>query len=414
MRRRASRLFEGMVTTRFYLDCRGTAPGAPAPLRLVITKNSLRAFVPLNVCLLPSQWDARRQMVAGHPRRAALNNLLQAKKVEVDRIIFRLSSEGDCLSGLRASQIKDMVLAELSPDAGEERSTFLTCYTDWMNSKRGRTREIYEATLRRMKAFCPKLGALSFEDITVRWLEDFDAFLSRTSPSRNARNIHFRNIRTVFNRAIDDEMTQCYPFRRFKLRPAATRKRSLGIKQIRKIVFSPVPEWIEPYRDMWVLSFYLRGINVVDLCRLTGIDADGYVRYRRAKTHREYSVFVEPEARAIIERHRGKGHLLYMLDGHSGYRIWYSQFCNGLRALVRHLNGIEDGVRIDELTSYFARHSWATVAAGLDIPKETIAAGLGHGGNSVTDIYIDFDARKVDAANRRIIDFVLGLGEFAD
>jgi len=58
------------------------------------------------------------------------------------------------------------------------------------------------------------------------------------------------------------------------------------------------------------------------------------------------------------------------------------------------------------LSTYAARHSWATIAAGLDIPKETIAAGLGHGGNSVTDIYIDFDQRKVDAANRKIIDYL--------
>ena len=61
---------------------------------------------------------------------------------------------------------------------------------------------------------------------------------------------------------------------------------------------------------------------------------------------------------------------------------------------------------IQKLTSYYARHSWATVAAELDIPKETIAAGLGHGGNSVTDIYIDFNMKKVDAANRQILDYV--------
>ena len=58
------------------------------------------------------------------------------------------------------------------------------------------------------------------------------------------------------------------------------------------------------------------------------------------------------------------------------------------------------------LTTYWARHTWATLAAGLEIPKETIAAALGHGGNTVTDIYIDFDRKKVDEANRRVIDWV--------
>lgn len=58
------------------------------------------------------------------------------------------------------------------------------------------------------------------------------------------------------------------------------------------------------------------------------------------------------------------------------------------------------------ITSYWARHTWATIAASLDIPKETIAAALGHGGNTTTDIYIDFDRRKVDEANRKVIDFL--------
>ena len=61
-----------------------------------------------------------------------------------------------------------------------------------------------------------------------------------------------------------------------------------------------------------------------------------------------------------------------------------------------------------ELTTYWARHTWATIAASLDIPNETIAAALGHGyGNRITAIYIDFDRRKVDKANRRVIDWVL-------
>lgn len=55
---------------------------------------------------------------------------------------------------------------------------------------------------------------------------------------------------------------------------------------------------------------------------------------------------------------------------------------------------------------HYARHSWATIAASLDIPKETIAAALGHGGNSVTDIYINFDQKKIDEANRKVIDYL--------
>ena len=59
------------------------------------------------------------------------------------------------------------------------------------------------------------------------------------------------------------------------------------------------------------------------------------------------------------------------------------------------------------MISHWARHTWATIASYLDIPKETIAQALGHGGNTVTDVYIDFDRRKIDEANRKVLDYVL-------
>lgn len=103
-----------MITTRFYLDCRAVASGNPAPLRLTLTKNSVRAYLPLSVSLLPSQWDAHRQMVVGTPRKAALNNFIQYQKLAVDQIIFRLAEAGE-IAGLPIAKIKDRVLAELHP-----------------------------------------------------------------------------------------------------------------------------------------------------------------------------------------------------------------------------------------------------------------------------------------------------------
>lgn len=62
---------------------------------------------------------------------------------------------------------------------------------------------------------------------------------------------------------------------------------------------------------------------------------------------------------------------------------------------------------LPNITMYWARHTWATIAASLDIPKDTISAALGHGESTVTDIYIDFEQEKVDLANRRVLDWVL-------
>ena len=148
----------------------------------------------------------------------------------------------------------------------------------------------------------------------------------------------------------------------------------------------------------------------MDLCNLKSIE-DGRIEYDRAKTNRHYSIKVEPEAMAIIEKYRGKDWLINPLDTNKNYRSYYMRLSHGLRTLKETLNALDDGIKIDELTTYWARHSWATVAASLDIPKETIAAALGHGGNTVTDIYIDFDQKKVDEANRKVLDYVFGAPE---
>ena len=348
-------------------------------------------------------------MVIGHPRKIQLNSFIQGQKLAVDVIIFRLAESGS-LVGLSASQIKDRVMAELYPPETEPapKVSPYCCFIEFIKSKTGRTRQIYQTTLNRLLAFRPDFAELAFEDITYRWLEDFDRFMANDAPSRNARNIHHRNLRAVINRAIDDGLTICYPYRKYKIRAEATRKRDMSVAELRKIAFTTLPGWMEQYRDMWLLSFMLIGINVADLCALREVDGAGRIQYIRAKTHRLYSIRVEPEALALIDRYRGKDQLLYMMDSHTNYRAWYQQLCRGLTAIREYLNKIDDGVHIKELTSYNARHSWSTIAADLEIPDETISLALGHsGGNATTNIYIHRNRKKVDAANRRVIDWVL-------
>lgn len=230
--------------------------------------------------------------------------------------------------------------------------------------------------------------------------------------SKNARNIHLRNIRAVFNRALDEEATAAYPFRRFKIRPVATPKRSLSVERLRELISYPVVDWQVRHRDMWLLSFMLCGINMVDVCRLREVTAEGRVEYNRAKTHRLYSIKVEPEAAAIIDKYHGREYLLDISERYGDYRDYLKRCNRGLQSIgevERHGLGGKKTVTaaFPGLTTYWARHTWATIAASLDIPRDTIAHALGHGGNTVTDIYIDFDQSKVDDANRRVLDWVL-------
>ena len=400
------------TTTKFYLDTRAPRQDGTCLLKLVIHRNGKAVQINMGVYLKPSQWDKRSQQITAHPAKLNLNNFLTRRRADIETALLRLSESPDYyLTPLPA--VRDMVLNELNPKEEPSAGSFTEWFSKFKATKKESTRGVYEQTWAHIRKFRPHdFEALTFEDINQEWLLSFDAYLSKTSPSRNARNIHLRNIRAVFNFALDAEATACYPFRRFKIRPEATRKRSLPTEELRRLFDYPVEEWQRFYLDMFKLIFALIGINCVDLHQLKRITPDGRIEYKRAKTGRLYSIKVEPEAVEIIERWQGKKGLLAIADrwtDHSQFRHQINSALQSIGEVSRSGRGGKKTVQAEwpELTTYWARHSWATIAASLDIPKETIAHALGHGGNSTTDIYIDFDMRKVDEANRRVLDWVL-------
>lgn len=403
-----------MATAKFYLDKRATRWDGKFPLKISIAHKGKTSLISLDIFLMPEQWDERAEKIIGVQNRLFLNTFIAKRKLDVETALLKLLDSGKA-GGMGITKIRDFVMSEISPEekGTERKGTFVTAFRKFIGKKdKPRTKELYELTLSHLYRFCPDLDRLNFEDVTKDWLMSFDAFMAKTAPSRNARNIYLRNIRAVFNDAIDDEVTTSYPFRKFKIKGEATVKRSLTPEQLRMIFGYPVEEYQEKYRDMFKLIFLLIGINTVDLFNLKASDMDsGRIYYRRAKTGRLYDIKIEPEAKEIIERYRGKDFLLDVGDRYRNYRDFAKRLNDNLQLMGETKTG-KQGKKtrkplFPKITTYWARHSWATVAASLDIPKETIAAALGHGGNTVTDIYIDFDRKKVDEANRRVIDRVL-------
>jgi integrase len=168
-----------------------------------------------------------------------------------------------------------------------------------------------------------------------------------------------------------------------------------------------------------MLIFYLIGINMVDLCGLKRL-RNGRVEYRRSKTGTLFSIKVEPEAMAIMEKYKGKDFLVDIMDGRKDYNSYVKKINKVLKAIgpVEYVKEERGKTRITsrmiahreplfpELSTYWARHTWASLAAELEIPKETISAALGHSSGSVTDIYINFNRKKIDEANRKVLDYV--------
>lgn len=404
-----------MAKIKFVLDNQVRKDGTNIVM-LYFFHRRYRKQASLGVKVHPENWDVENGLVTDRERNYRhLNQRLQYFRSVIDVVMLRhtgLNSDGATLY----SDIE----AALFPDKAEEKkeeeaavNTLLEVAKRFTALKKESTRLTYERTVKHIEAFVSKGQTNVLEEVNKAWLTAFDNYLAESNPSPNARALHFRNLRAIFNYAIDEEVTTNYPFRRFKIKTVKTDKRSLSVEVLRQVFTYPIEDWQEQYRDMFKLSFMLMGINFADMLNLKRSDMrEGRIVFNRHKTARLYSMKVEPEALALIEKYAGKDHLLSIMDGRKDYLQYVRQTNNALRKIGdcdrSGLGGKKTHHAIcPELSTYWARHTWATIAASLDIPKETIAAALGHGGNTVTDIYIDFDRKKVDEANRKVLDHVL-------
>ena len=396
-----------MATTKLYLDTRKASDMMPM-LKVVISHNRKSAYLPLGIKVPLSKWDPVRQSVMGSTFRG-LQRVIMQKKNEIDDALYSILEKGISKS-TTAIQLRDKILKIVEPDqcSTDDKNSFMSVFRRFISTRpTSGTQSVYTQTYKKICLFDDHADDLSFDDIDLSWLKSFDAFLSQTIKSQNSKSIHFRNIRAVFNAAIDDEITTKYPFRKFKIKSEETRKRSLSLEQLQLLMNASLEPWMERYRDIFMILFLLCGINIIDLCHLKSIE-NGRIEYRRAKTHKLYSIKVEPEAEEIIKKYQGKSWLLNILDNYGNSQDFNRRLKRGLDAIVEHINAtVSEGEHLPHISSYWARHTWATLASDIDVPIETISAALGHSyGCATTAIYIRFNQKKVDIANRKVLDYV--------
>lgn len=392
------------MNTKVYIDTRRREQTGYCPVRIMIRTGSQSACITVeNVRVLPETWDGSR--IVGVPNANAISTKISAAKADIDKALFILEKQ---LVGLTATQVKQRVLAYLSP----ERNGVLLydMVIDHAKKVKPNTANLYVYTANQIKSF--DSGVL-ISDIDRRWLESFDTWLMRGGLKVNSRSIIMRNIRTVYNEALDDGIVTTYPFRKFKIKQEQTEKRSLSLDELYTLYNIEVEDWQQVYIDYFFLCFFLCGINLVDLARLRDEDYQaGRIRYRRAKTGRLYSIKVEPEAQLLIEKYKGRdGHLIDILDHYKNYKDFAAHLTNGLQKIgMSCKNGCKHtGTPLfPKISQYWCRHSWATLAYELGIPMEIIAQGLGHSyGSKTTSVYIRPNQQKADDANRKVIDTLI-------
>lgn len=392
------------MNTKVYIDTRRREQSGYCPVRIMIRAGSQSACVTVeNVRVLPETWDGSR--VVGVPDANAISTKISSLKADIDRALFILEKD---LQGLTATQIKQRVLAFLTP---EKNGVLLyDMLIEHSKKVKPNTAHLYQYAAAQVKEFD---AAVLISNVDRRWLESFDNWMYRGNLATNSRAIIMRNIRTVYNEALDDGVVSTYPFRKYKIKHVQTEKRSLTLNELTTLYNINVEEWQKIYIDYFFLCFFLCGINLVDLAALTDDSyQQGRIRYRRAKTGRLYSIKVEPEAQSLIKKYKGRnGHLVDILDHYKNYKDFAAHMTNGLRKIGMDCKpGCKQTGRalFPGLTQYWCRHSWATLAYELDIPQEIIAQGLGHSyGSKITSVYIRPNQQKADDANRKVIDALI-------
>lgn len=384
-----------MATVSFYLDTRREKKDGTFPVKLQI-RHKGQIMLCTDFCATPETWtgtEYNKNAKNHKAKNVAIRNLIN--RVEMLLVIL---DDNQKLKGMSDKSLKDHIIKSIKNES--TCKTFVSYIDEFIASKN------------KLLAYDP---ACTFETITKKWLESFNKWLKDAGMKTNSISIHFRNIRAVFNYAIDNEETELYPFRKFTIEKEETRKRSLKPDQLITLRDFNGEQYQKEYQDIFMLMFYLIGINGIDLFHAKQI-TDGRIEYKREKTGKLYSIKVEPEAMEIINRYKGSNFLLNILETNDyNYRKYMVAMNRGLQKLGNFERKGLGGKKIRDIlfpgiTSYWARHTWATIAHKIGISKDVISLALGHEfGCKTTGIYIDYDLEQIDKANRRVIDYINSL-----
>ena len=263
-------------------------------------------------------------------------------------------------------------------------------------------------------------GDFTFNEVTPEWIKGFEIHLRGRGCSWNTVSTYLRTFRAVYNRAVDCRGAVYVPhlFRSVYTGTRADRKRALDTEDIQK-VFTKLPQSSAVTSDMrrtqelFVLMFLLRGLPFVDLAYLRKSDLhDNVITYRRRKTGRPLSVTLTREAMVLLKRYMNRDssspYLFSLLESREGTKEAYREYQLALRSFNQQLLLLGQLLGLgDRLSSYTARHTWATTAYYCEIHPGIISEAMGHSSITVTETYLKpFRNKKIDEANQLVTDFV--------
>ena len=270
-----------------------------------------------------------------------------------------------------------------------------------------RTSETYTATLKSFMAFRESQD-VPLDGISSDMMLLYEAHLKTRDVSMNTISFYMRNLRAVYNRAAEKGLTpQNNPFRHVYTGVDKTIKRSIPIKEIKalkELDLSLKPS-LDFARDMFMFSFYTRGMSFIDMAYLKKSDLqNGILTYRRRKTGQQLSIKWEKCMEDIVSKYP-KNQTDYLLPIIKETGNERRQYDNALHLVNYHLKDLSSMLKLQRpLTMYVARHSWASAAKAKNVPLSVISEGMGHDSEATTQIYLaSLETSVVDKANKMIL-----------
>lgn len=270
-----------------------------------------------------------------------------------------------------------------------------------------RTSETYTATLKSFMAFREEQD-VPLDGISSDLMLLYEAYLKAKGVRMNTISFYMRNLRAVYNRAVEKGLTpQNNPFRHVYTGVDKTVKRAIPIKSVKalkELDLSLKPS-LDFARDMFLFSFYTRGMSFIDMAYLRKSDLkNGILTYRRRKTGQELTIKWEKCMAEFIAKYpENKTEFLLPIikEPHNERK----QYDNALHLVNYHLKELSGMLQLQRpLTMYVARHSWASAAKARNVPLSVISEGMGHDSEATTQIYLaSLETSVIDKANKMIL-----------
>lgn len=374
------------------------------PIVIQIIKDRKRKLISTGFSAKISEWNEKTNSPnRKHPNQAQLKLFLKQKLVNAET----------CLMDLSATE-KAFSLEELVEKIKGEKKTgnvleFWNKVIEELDKtgKKGNS-SAYKNTFGVFKKF-RKNKDLEFSELNYKMVVKFEEYLLKNGLQTNGISFHMRTLRALYNRAVKDELVskENYPFAKYKIKKEKTQHRALTKEEVKKIRDIKLEnKALQVARDYFMFSFFTRGMSFIDMAYLKkeNIHKDR-IQYRRAKTGQLFTLKLTDEAKEIIDRYidnSGKTEYIFPIVQHEENK--FKEYRNSMRLTNKKLSKVGELVECSiPLTTYVARHSWATIAKRGGISTSVISEGLGHATEHITQVYLDsFENSVLDEANELI------------